>query len=315
MSNARTAGLGMHYLSVWDYDINVAWSNPAFVDARLHNNLSVNFVNHFAYTNYGSVVYGRTFEKFGSYVFGLQYVNYGKFNGYDEAENERGTFNAADYVFHIGWGRALDSNFRIGVNFKPVLSHYDSYTALAVSFDLAGSYVSSSKKFSATFIARNVGAQIVAFTGTRERLPFELSAGLSYKLKKAPFRFYLSANELQRWKLRYSDTLNPTYTTDPFTGERTDESGLTGFVDNFFRHFDVGVEFCPGNAFKLWLGYSYRQSKEMQAAEITNMSGFSYGVGLRVKRINIGYARNNYHLGQAPNTISVSTNVEQFFKK
>ena len=53
----------------------------------------------------------------------------------------------------------------------------------------------------------------------------------------------------------------------------------------------------------------------MQTADISNMSGFSYGVGLRVKRINIGYARNNYHLGQAPNTISVSTNLERFFKK
>ncbi|MBR5028088.1 MAG: Hsp20 family protein [Bacteroidales bacterium] len=96
--------------------------------------------------------------------------------------------------------------------------------------------------------------------------------------------------------------------------ERTDEKAFVGFLDNFFRHLDVGVEFCPGNAFKIWLGYSYRQSKEMQAADITNMSGFSYGVGLRVKRINIGYARNNYHLGQAPNTISVSTNLENFLK-
>ncbi|MBO4740227.1 MAG: type IX secretion system protein PorQ [Bacteroidales bacterium] len=312
--NARTAGLGMSYLSVFDNDINVAWDNPSYTNVSMHNHLSINFINHFAGTNYGSVAYGRTFEKFGSYIFGLQYVNYGKFARYDEAENEDGTFHAADYVFHIGWGRALDSNFYIGVNFRPVLSQYDYYTALALSFDLAGSYVNNSKSFSATFIARNVGAQIVTFSGAREKLPFELSAGLSYKLKKAPFRFYLSANELQKWNLRYSDTLNPTYTIDPFTGERTDEKAFKGFIDNFFRHLDLGVEFCPGNAFKVWLGYSYRQSKEMQAADITNMSGFSYGVGLRVKRINIGYSRNNYHLGQAPNTISVSTNLENFLK-
>ena len=312
--NARTAGLGMNYLPVFDNDINVAFGNPSLINSSLHNNLSLNFINHFAGTNYGSVAYGRTFEKFGSYVFGMQYVNYGKFTRYDEAENEDGTFHAADYVFHIGWGRALDSNFYIGVNFRPVLSQYDYYTALALAFDLAGSYVNNDKGFAATAMARNVGAQIVSFSGNHEKLPFELTAGLSYKLKRAPFRFYLSANELQRWNLRYSDTLNPTYTTDPFTGERTDEKAFVGFLDNFFRHLDVGVEFCPGNAFKIWLGYSYRQSKEMQAADITNMSGFSYGIGLRVKRINIGYARNNYHLGQAPNTISVSTNLENFLK-
>ncbi len=313
--NARVAGIGFNYLPVADNDINVAFGNPSFINASLHNALSINFINHFAGTNYGSVAYGRTFEKFGSYVFGMQYVNYGKFTRYDEAEVEDGTFHAADYVFHIGWGRALDSNFSIGVNFRPVLSQYDYYTALALSFDIAGSYVNNSKSFASTLMARNVGAQIVTFGGKREKLPFELSAALSYKLQKAPFRFYLSANELQRWNLRYSDTLNPTYTVDPFTGERTDEKAFKGFIDNLFRHFDVAVEFCPGNVFNIWLGYSYRQSKEMQTADITNMSGFSYGVGLRVKRINIGYARNNYHLGQAPNTISVSTNLERFFKK
>ena len=102
--NARTAGLGMNYLPVFDNDINVAFGNPSLINATLHNNLSLNFINHFAGTNYGSVAYGRTFEKFGSYVFGMQYVNYGKFTRYDEAENEEGTFHAADYVFHIGWG-------------------------------------------------------------------------------------------------------------------------------------------------------------------------------------------------------------------
>lgn len=312
--NARVAGIGFNYLPVADNDINVAFGNPSLINASLHNALSINFINHFAGTNYGSIAYGRTFEKFGSYVFGMQYVNYGKFERYDEAENDGGTFHAADYVFHIGWGRALDSNYFIGVNFRPVLSQYDYYTALALSFDIAGTYVSRDKGFAATAMARNIGAQIVTFSGNRERLPFELTAALSYKLKRAPFRFYLSANELQKWNLRYSDTLNLNYTTDPFTGERTEEKPFIGFIDNFFRHLDVALEFCPGNVFKVWVGYSYRQSKEMQSADLTNMSGFSYGVGLRVKRINIGYSRNNYHLGQAPNTISVSTNLENFFK-
>lgn len=311
--NARTTGLGMSYLSVFDNDINVAFGNPSLINPLLHNHLSINFVNHFARTNYGSVAYSRTFEKFGSYVFGMQYVNYGKFEEFDEAENEKGTFHASDYVFHIGWGRALDSNFFIGVNFRPVLSQYQYYTALALTFDIAGSYANRNRTFCATAMARNVGAQIATFAGKREKLPFELTAQLSYKLKKAPFRFYLSLNELQRWNLRYSDTLNLTYTTDPFTGSRTDEKPFVGFVDNLFRHVSAGVELCLGNALKIWIAYNYRQAKEMQAADITNMSGFSYGIGLRVNRINIGYSRNNYHLGQAPNAISLSTDLSRFF--
>ena len=312
-TSARTAGLGMKYLSVYDHDINVAFNNPSLIDKSLNNYLAFNFVNQFSGANYGSVAYSRSFEKFGSYVFGLQYVNYGKFLRYDEEETQHGTFSAADYIFHIGWGRALDSNFSMGVNFCPVLSHYENYTAFAVSLDIAGSYVSDDKLFSATAMARNVGAQIVTFAGTRESLPFELSAQLSYKLKKAPFRMYLSLNELQKWNLRYDDELNPTYTEDPFTGEVTEESAFTGFVDNLFRHVNVGVEFCFGKAFKVWFGYNYRQMKEIQATDGFNMSGFSYGLGLRVKRINVSYSRNNCHLGQAPNFISLSTNLDEFF--
>jgi hypothetical protein len=40
-----------------------------------------------------------------------------------------------------------------------------------------------------------------------------------------------------------------------------------------------------------------------------NVSGFSYGFGLRVKRFEFSFARRNYHLGQAPNYISLSLKI------
>ena len=249
-------------------------------------------------------------------MFGMHFNSYGHFEGFDENEVSTGRFYAADYMLSVGWGMRLNDCFSVGANFKPILSQYDNYTAIALAVDVAGSYVSKSKQFATTLIARNIGAQIMTFDGTREKLPFELSAALSYKLKNAPFRFFFALTDLQRWNLRYKDGLNPTEKEDPFTGEVIGENKFVGVIDNMFRHTLFGLELNLGKAFYARVGYSFRQTKEMQSEGLTslNMSGFSFGFGFKVKGFDIAYSRNNYHMGQAPNFISITTDLNRFIK-
>jgi hypothetical protein len=171
---------------------------------------------------------------------------------------------------------------------------------------VAGSYVSDNRRFAATVMGRNIGAQIMTFDGTSEPLPFELSAELSYKLENAPFRIFFAVTELQRWNLRYEDVLNPTSTTDPFTGEVTTEGWFEGFLDNLMRHTLVGVELNLGKSFFARVGYNYRQAAEMSAVDAFNLSGFSFGLGLRTKKFEFSYAHRGYHLGQAPDFFTIS---------
>lgn len=306
-SSARTAGLGMDYLSVWDDDVNVGLDNPALISSRYGRLGTFNYVGAFTGTNYGSLAYGLSTKKAGTFLLGMRFLSYGRFDGYDEYENPTGDFAASDYVLSLGWAMAIDSNFRIGAALKPALSQYDRYTALSAAMDLSVCYVNDEKSFSATLMARNFGAQLVTFDNTVEKLPFELSAALSYKLENAPFRVYAAAMELQRWNLMYDDRLNPTETTDMF-GEvhRTNKAAL--LADNLFRHLLVGVEMTLGKAFYLRMGYNHRQAREIKSVtlESFNTSGFSFGLGFRVKSYEFAYARNNYHLGQAPNYISIS---------
>jgi hypothetical protein len=44
----------------------------------------------------------------------------------------------------------------------------------------------------------------------------------------------------------------------------------------------------------------------MSGIDVANFSGFSFGVGLRTKRFEFSFARRNYHLGQAPNFLTLS---------
>ena len=313
-SSARIAGLGFDYLSIYDDDVALTLDNPSLISPRVSNQLTVGFVNLFAGANFGSVAYSHDFKHLGAFTFGLQFDSYGQFQGYDEYEQPTGTFSAADYVMSIGWGRAIDDNVTIGANFKPILSHYETYTAFAFGIDLAASYFSTDRSFALTLIGRNIGAQVFTFDGNTERLPFELSLAGSYKLKDAPFRLYFALNELQQWDLTYEDELNPSATTDPFTGEVVSRSAISTFADKAFRHLGVGIELSIRKAFFATVGYNYRQMAEMRAAETFNLSGFSFGFGINVKGFKICYARNNYHLTQAPNYISVTTSLDRFFR-
>lgn len=305
-SQARTSGLGFDYLTVYDADPTLAIDNPSLLRSEMSGIGSLSFVSLFQGSMMGALSYTHHFEKVGTFVFAFRFNNYGRFEGYDEEEISTGTFSAADYALSVGWGMWLNDNFSIGATFKPVLSHYESYTAMAVAFDLAGSYFSDDRRFAASVMARNIGAQVITFDQTVETLPFELSAEVSYKLSKAPFRFFLGANELQRWDLRYDDPLSPTTEVDPFTGEVIKEKWYEGFFDNLLRHMQVGVELNLGKSLFARVGYSYRQTAEMRGLDALNMSGFSFGIGLRTKRFEFSYARRNYHLSQAPDFFTLS---------
>ena len=305
-SSARAAGLGMDYLSLWDDDPWTAFDNPSFISERSRNRLMLNYESMFAGAHFGSAAYGMHINRLGDFLFGLKFNSYGTFEGYDETETSTGRFFAADYAFSIGWGFHIDSCFSIGVSLKPTVSQYAHYTGFALALDVAGSYTSPSRRFSATLMGRNIGAQLATFDGTAEKLPFELSAALSYKLENAPFRFYLAVTELQRWNLRYDDPINPASTYDPYAGEWSQEGWLHKAADLTFRHDIFGVELTIRNIFFARVGYNYRQSVENHGTQNLNTTGFSYGIGLRMKKFECSFARNNYYLGKAPNYLSLA---------
>lgn len=309
----RSAGVGFDFLSLYDGDVTLTVNNPSLICDRPNDQLALGYVGMFS-EHFASAAYSHSFGKAASFTFALQYAGYGKFAGYDEFDQSTGSFNASDMVLSVGWGMALDDRFSVGANFKPILSQYESYTAFALAFDLAGTFVSSNRRFAVTLMGRNIGTQLFTFDGTRERLPFELAAAGSYKLSEAPFRFHFALTELQRWNLRYEDPLNPSSTTDYFTGEVTTMSKAAQFFDNLGRHVNVGLEVDIKNTVFLRFGYCYRQMAEMKASNNFNTSGFSFGVGVKVKRFEFSYSRNNYHLSQAPNFVTVAVDMGRFFK-
>jgi len=314
--SARIAAIGSNFLPVRDHDVTLALSNPSIISPEMHKNLSLGYV---AYPgiNYGSVTYSHTFSKAGSFIGAIQYVNYGKFQRYDEAETHLGEFSANEMALAVGWGRQLSPHFSIGANGKLIYSQLDSYNSLGIAVDVAGSYFTLDNGFTATLIGRNIGSQIIPYTaGNYEPLPFELQIGLAQQLKHIPVRFYQLFTNLQRWDLSYTDPNNPDNQADPITGETEEKSGISKFADNLMRHIVLGGEVTIAKVFSLRLGYNYLKRQEMKLYTKSGLAGFSLGVGLRIKMFSISYTYVKYQPGKYnPNYFTLAVNFQELVKK
>ncbi len=316
-NSARIAGLGGNALAVMDNDITLSIANPSLITADMHNQMALSYVNYFTGNNVGFAMYSRTFNKAGSFVGAIQFNDYGKIQGADAAGNKTGNISASEYAFSIGWGRTLTNHFSVGANAKLIYSHLDVYNSFGIAVDVAGSYFTKDKLFVASIMARNIGSQIVPYrAGQYESLPFELQLGLSAGLKYLPLRFFLLFTNLQKWDLSYTDPNDPKNQVDPYTGEIDEKSGISKFADNFMRHIVFGGEFTIAKVFSIRLGYNYQRRQELKLYERTGLSGFTYGVGFRVKMFNFSYTHATYQAGSPnPNYVTIAVNLQKFSKK
>lgn len=315
-NSARVASMGGNFLVINDDDITLTLANPSLINENMHNQLGFSFVDYFTGINYGFAQYSRTFEKIGSFVGTMQYIDYGQFREADEAGVQYGYFHAGEYALNIGWGRKLTPRWAIGSNLKLIYSSLESYNSFGIAVDVAGSYFSKDELFDASLIFRNAGFQVVSYSsGNHEPLPFEIQAGLSKKFKHIPFRLSLLLTHLEKYNIRYENPVNPAGGIDPSTGEPNPISGIDEFADNLMRHIVFGGEVTIAKVLSLRGGYNYQRRQEMKIADRTGTVGFSWGIGLKVKQFQFSYARSAYHLTGSPNFVTIMVDMDGFAKK
>jgi hypothetical protein len=316
-NSARIAALGGNVAAIRDNDITLTQTNPSLITPEMHNNLSLSYVNYFTGNNFGYVMYSRTFNKAGSFVGSLQFMNYGTFTAADETGQITGEFSASEYALNIGWGRKLSEHFSVGATGKLIYSSLDTYKSFGLAVDIAGTYITKNELFTASLLARNIGSQIVPYiSGQYEPLPFDLQIALSQRFKHIPFRLMLNLTNLTRWDLNYTDPTDPNNQTDPLTGDTQEMTGFEDFADNLLRHAVIGGEVTFAKVFSVRLGYNYQRRQEMKLYSKAGMAGFSYGFGLRVKMFNFSYAHTVYQAGGInPNYVTITANLGGFSKK
>jgi hypothetical protein len=253
-------------------------------------------------------MYSRSYSSIGNFAAGLTYLNYGTFKETDESGNILGNFSAAEYALSMIFSRTIDSLFSFGVNLKPILSHLEKYTSFGLAFDAGASFNSRNNLFCAGIVLKNVGLQITSYAGeAREKLPFEIEAGVSQRLKHAPFRFSLTMRHLEKFDLTYGYT-------DPITGTSS-QNNNNGFGENLLRHMVFGAELIPHKNFYFSVGYNYQRRKELQIESKVSSVGFSWGFGINTAFLSIGFGRATYHLAGSSNNVSLIIRPDQLYKK
>lgn len=311
-NSARVASLGGEVISIPDKDLNLSFHNPSLLIPEMDQMMVFNYVNYFSDIQYGYFSYSRNYNQIGSFAAGIHYINYGNFIASDETGAITGNFSAAEYSLNLMYSRNIDSLFRVGINLKPILSTLERYTSFGLALDLGINYTSREGNFSTGLVFRNIGLQLKAYNqGNHEPLPFEILLGASQKLKHAPFRFIFTAQHLERYKISPQETKKTTDNQNIYDSEQT-KSGIEEFGDNLMRHFLLGLEFNPIDAFALRFGYNYQRRQELQIPAKAYSVGFSWGFGLNLQKFQLSYGRSTYHLSGASNHFSIAIKLKEF---
>ena len=313
-NDARLSSFGMPATSIYDDDINMAITNPSLINANMNNALSLSYNNYFG-THLGFASYSRDFNKIGTFVGTMQYINYGKFKYADEMGIVSGDFSANEIAAVIGWGRQLSDNWSIGANFKMIYSGLESYNSFAVAVDVAGTYRIPEKNFDMSLIVRNGGVELFSYASERSRLPFEIDYAMSVGFQHLPFRFMLLLHDLQKWNLIYDDPTLTSRTIDPNTGEPIGRTAAAIFGDNLIRHVTIGGEFTIAKIICLRFGYNFQRRQELRLSTThAGLSGFSFGIGLDIYKFQIGYSHAIYSVAGATNCLTIKTNLSDWIK-
>lgn len=312
--SARISSLGGSLLSIKDHDLNNAFYNPALLNPQMDNTLAFNTMNYFSDISYGYAAYGKDAGRAGTFAAGILYINYGDFTAADETGFASGTFKASEYAINAGWGHAYEKGFSYGVNLKGIVSKFETYESTGISTDLGGAYYDTASTFCAGVVLKNIGMQLSSYVpGNKEPLPFEIQAGITKKLKHAPFRYCITLHNLQKFDLTYTDPRRQQQEVDLVTGEPIDNE--PGFADKAARHVIIGVEALLSKNFSLRAGYNHQKRKELAIEEKGSTAGFSWGFGLRIKKISLSYGSARYHLAGATNQFSISLGLNEFIRK
>lgn len=301
-SSARQSALGGSVLTL-ENDVNQPLWNPATIDSTLHNKMSANYTSYLAGINLASFTYAtKVNDKLGVFHLGINYLDYGQLTRADEFGTINGEFKSYDMAISIGYAyyiRAL--KMHLGANIKFVNSLIDTYSSLGFATDIGIYYKASNSPLRVAAVFRNMGAQLKSFDGLKEKLPFQISLGVSSQLEHVPIKWFVTIENLQKWNISVP---NPSNSDVDLQSEETIVEDIS-FFNNASRHFVFGVELFPQNKLTFRFGYNGRRAKELTIPNTRTFGGLSYGFGLRLDKLHLNYALTKFHPNANSNTFSL----------
>ncbi|MEM6642483.1 MAG: type IX secretion system protein PorQ [Bacteroidota bacterium] len=296
-SNPRTAALSGSAVSLADGDLSQFFENPAILDSVAEKDLFLHINPYFADVSILSAAYRFDIKRVQGFAVGVNYINYGDFQLTDESGQNLGSFGARDYVLALGKAHQLGP-VTLGVNLKFINNAIDSYSSSAFAADLGGIF-RVNKNWTFGMVISNMGFVVSGNSPTRAHIPLDVSIGTSFKPEYMPLRFTVTSVNLTERNFSISD----------------DEAGRTNSgLDKALRRVHLGAELLLSNHFQLLFGYHHKRKQELRLESLGGGAGFSYGLMLKIKQIQLRFSRATFHAAGGTSFISLQTNLNEFKK-
>lgn len=286
-TSPRQAALGGKLVTLTDYDVNQMHYNPASINPDMDNNFAVNYGSLFGEISYGTAAYAYSWDRHVQTIaVGINYINYGTFDGRDELGLETGNFTGSEAALSVGYGYNIPwTDVYIGANAKLISSTLESYNSFGGALDLGFLYKDEDNDIHYGLAIRNIGTQLTTYSETREKLPLSIDAGISQLAPNVPIRWHITLENLQQWNIAFN---NPNRAQSTLEGEVIEEK--VSFFNNALRHVILGAELFPEKGFNLRVGYNFRKSEELRIVEQRHFSGISLGFGIKFNNIRFNYS-------------------------
>lgn len=283
-----SGALGGRNVSSFSAELGLLSENPALLRKINHGQISGNFTFLAPTLIAMNAIGGYHAEKLKtSFAFSINHLQYGNFDQTDPAGNILGTFNPYDQVVQVSASRFYGDRWNYGVSLKYIQSRYGSYSSIAIASDIGLTYFDENKLLQVGFAAKNMGVQIKTYAGMGEDLPFDMVIGITKQLEKAPIRFSITAQRIHQFDLMYRDTL--------FNVDNFGQSNKSGFVDKIISHFIFATDILIGDKLVFTGGYNFLRRNELKIPNLSSgLTGFSYGMNLKLKKLDFYFSRSHY---------------------
>lgn len=305
-TSSHVFGLGGNNIALIEEDVNLADQNPALIGPELEMQVAVNYMLYMSTGNFAGVRFGMGAGDHSAWAFGVRYLNYGKFDGYDEFGTPTGSFIPSDAVIEGTYSRDITDRWRGGVNFKMIYSGYERYEAFAMAADLGVNYYNDENDLSFSILLKNMGGQVKRFDKRYTPVPFDIQLGYMQGIGTSPFQISITANNLTRWDIPYYDY------NDSGDGDLIEEKH--SFVSNLFRHLVFGLQYQPSEKFYACLGYNYKTKTDMSSFNSSFLSGFSIGLGFRTRGFSLGAAYAMPHKSASSLMINLGFSIQELMQ-
>ena len=286
-------------------DISLAAHNPALLREEMHGQLLASFNLFYAGIKNMHALVGYHHKPWKTnFSAGINYFHYGDAVQTDPSGNVLGSFRANDYAVSVTASRQYLERWYYGATLKFIGSNYGIYTSYGLALDVGLNYYDSANLLQIGFVAKNMGTQLKTYAGKGEDLPFDLQIGITKRLLKAPLQFSFTAQRLHQFDILYRDTA--------FNIDNYGDPGKDGFITNLFRHFVFGVQGYVGDKVELTVGYNVLRQAELSVTNTSNgLTGFSFGVGVLLKKLQFRYARSMYQNGVGYNQVGLNVKMSK----